>query len=148
NDGEVRGFSNLDRAKSVGHAAPSRGNRRERREGVILSQTAVQGEAQVFAEIPFVAQSVSRQRNLQSLLAQKRGVFRRPVPGAELVERDLFPVLFLGQLRQLWKIERHDKRRSDVLRQIGPAPFLAAGKNVKVQIQFASQARGAVQHQR
>ncbi len=148
NHGEVGDFAGLDGAEPVLDPAQPCGNHSQRRQGVVLAQTAVQCQAQVSPEILPVAQPVTGQRNLQPLLAQEGGIFRRPVPGAELIERDLLPVLVLGQLGQLGKTERNDERRGHRFGQVRPAPFLAAGQDVEVQSELARDPSCAVHHQR
>src|SRR5690606_15982898 len=55
------------------------------------------------------------------------GKFRRPVPGAQLVERNLVPVVGILESREGREIEGNDvEARGGVREQVGSAPFPAA----------------------
>jgi len=75
------------------------------------------------------AEPVRREGDSAFLPAEQRGVFRGPVPGAQVVQRDLFPVVVVGQLGQGGKIQRHDERRARFVSYFGEErwAFEAAG---------------------
>ena len=145
--GEIGQLAHFDRANTVGDAAQSSRNGRQRRQGVRLGKPAVDRRLQVLAEILLVTEPVSRESNFQSLPPEKRRVFGSPVPDAELIERNDFPVVVIRHSWQLGKIERHDERNARGPHEIRPTPFLSAGDKVEIQAELAGHTRGAVDHQ-
>ena len=56
------------------------------------------------------------------------------------------PIVVLGELGRFRKVQRHDEGRAGGFGEIGPAPFLAAGDDERLEAEFLRELRRAVHH--
>ena len=146
-DGEVGEFAFFNRAELRGNAAELGGNRGKRGEGVGFGEAAVEGELQVFTEGFAVAEGVRGEGDFETLTAEERGIFRREIPGAKLVEGDVGPVVLVGKFWRGGEIHGDDAGERGGFGEVGATPFVAAGAEDGFEIELAREAGGAVEHE-
>ena len=146
-DGEVGEFAFLNRAELRGEAAELGGNGGERGEGVGFAEAAVEGELEIFAEGFAVAEGMGGEGDFEALAAERDGVFGREIPGAELVEGDVGPVVFVGEFGGGGEINRDDARERGGFGEVGATPFVAAGAEDGGEVELARETGGAVEHE-
>ena len=124
-DGEEGALAGLDGPEPVGKAAEPGRHRGQCREGVGLRQPAVDRGPHVASEVLAVGKAGRRQGHVEPGAPQHGGVFRRPVPLAEQVQRHGFPVGVRGQLGGRREDHRDDEGRLHPGEKVRAAPFLA-----------------------
>ena len=146
-DGEVGELSFFDGAELRGEAAELGGNGGERGEGVSFGETAVEGELEIFAEGFAVAEGVGGEGNFEARAAEGDGIFAGEIPGAELVEGDVGPVVFVGEFGGGGEINGDDAGEGGGFGEVGATPFVAAGAEDGGEVELAREAGGAVEHE-
>ena len=72
------------------------------------------------------------------------GDLRSPIPSAQLIERHLIPIIFLGQLGDRREHHWHDEGCFDLFHQLRSSPFLAGSDEDRIEAQLRSEHLRAV----
>ena len=146
-DDEVGQFAGFDRTELVGDTCQCSRRGGECGESVALGQASLDDLGQVLAELLFVLEAVSRESDFEAVILQQNRVFRRPVPGTEQVERDVFPVGVARHLGHLGQVDRHDKTGAARFHEVWPPPFVAGRDDDRLDAELIGEPYCLVHHQ-
>ena len=115
----------------------------ERGKGFVFLEATHNGACDVFAKHLTIAQAVGGESD-GVVASEQGGNFRSPIPAAQLIERHLIPIIFLGQFGDRREHHWHDEGRFDLFHQLRSSPFLAGGDEDGVEAQLRGERLRAV----
>src|SRR4029434_703134 len=116
--------SGLDRSELISHAADARGCRSQSGDRVRFAQATCDGEPDVGTKASLLFKPVRGEGDVATFAAQQRGIAGRVIPCSQLFKRHGKPVIILRQLWYFGKIDRYNKGRAGVARELRTTPFL------------------------